>query len=96
MMSYSRKSISIVMSCFNTDSLFDSFVYNELKIFSDPLLQNRVWVVGDKNIVCEFEDNLADLLESSEALFEQSNHLSKERHKYLKDIKKLSEYRTKK
>lgn len=69
------------------DSIFDSFVFNDLKTFGDPCIQRRVWIEGNGPEVGEFEDDIGFVFEYSECLFEKYDELSTERQKYLDRIK---------
>ena len=71
------------------DCIFDSFVYNDLRICGDPIRQKRIWVDGVGPEVGEFEEDIGFFLENSETLFEKPDELDQGRRKYLKSIKTL-------
>lgn len=71
------------------DSIFDSFVYNGLRVFGDSGLQKKVWIEGSGPEIGNFEDDIGFFFEYSELLFKKYNDLSFERQEYLKKIKIL-------
>lgn len=77
------------MQEFELEDVFDSFVYNGLRLLRDPCLQKRMWVDGKGPEVGEFEEDIGFILEDSETLIEKAEELREERRRYLASISLL-------
>ncbi len=73
------------------DSVFDSYVFNGLRIFGDPAFQKKVWIEKKGPEIGDFEDDIGFIFQYSESLLGKYDELSADRQKYLKHIKILYE-----
>lgn len=77
-------------------NIYNSLVYNELRILSSPELQKKAWINGSDQIACTFVDVVSGFLEEVEILILHHENLPKcirTNVSYIKELyDKISEF----
>jgi hypothetical protein len=71
------------------DSIFDSYVYNGVRLLAEIPLHTKIWVTLEGPEVGEFEDDIGFILEYSETILAKQSEISENRKKYINSVQEL-------